>query len=278
MIRSILILFIALITISISVQSQTRKRAPKILEGLWVNGKIGPNIFCGDIVDDGRWRFGLAASADREMQPWLCVRAEVQGGCFAGKQDGGISFNTTFFELSGGTDILVLNAKGYYRERIVDPYVGIGTGLLMFTSKKSSSKELDEETSALDDWRNIKTGFKACLNVYGLLGAKYTIDRHWGVNAEIKGNFALTDELDGHTGYRRSYYEDEVQAIEDEGYDIDPRGKWIDGHKDFFYTIMFGCTYKFEGARWKTAGKYNRKIYLKNRRDYIRNSKRNKRR
>lgn len=285
--KYILSLIVVLLTVTLSANAQySRKKKPAILKGLSVNGKIGPNIFCGDIVDNGRWRFGLAASADKEFLEWLSGRVELEGGCFAGKQEGGISFKTTFMTFNTGANIFPLNTRGFYRERMFDPYGGLGFGLIMFGAKKSCSKDLTEEVAELDDWRNIKTGFKAAPYVYGLVGCKYLLPvpgNHWSLNLEIKANLPFSDDLDGHTGYRRPYYEEEIDEIEGKGYTTDDiadyeQGKWIGGKKDFFYTVMVGCIYKFERMNWKQAGKYNRKVYLKNRKTYVKNQKRSKRR
>lgn len=280
-----------LLAFAMSVDAQQngrRKKIPPILKGLSVSGRIGPNIFWGDIVDDGKTRLSLEGSASKEMRPWLAVRASLGGGFFAGKQDGGISFKTPYFELSGGTDFFVLNQKGWYRDRMVDPYVGVGTGLFMYSAKKTYTppdeyhKQKYEELLAdpnYEDWQTVNTGFKACLNLYGLMGVKVKVDkRHWTVHAEVKGNYVPTDELDGHDGYRRPYSESELAALEEEGLSPDPGGKWIKGKNDFFYTIMVGCSYKFADMGWRASSEYNRRKYQQNKKSYTKNAKRKRRR
>ena len=289
-----------LLAFSVVVDAQQngrrRKKIPPILKGLSVSGRIGPNIYWGDIVDDGKTRLSLEGSASKEMRPWLAVRASLGGGFFAGKQDGGLSFKTPYVELAGGADFFILNQKGWYRDRMVDPYVGIGTGLFMYSAKKTYTPpdeyhrlkyeeelELGKSDPDYKDWRNVNTGFKPCLNLYGLLGVKVKVDkRHWSVHAEVKGNYVPTDLLDGHDGYRRAYTESEIEALKEEGFDENsPKvqlGKWISGKNDFFYTIMVGCSYKFADMGWKASSEYNRRKYQQNKKSYTKNAKRKRRR
>lgn len=284
--RSIIISALAFLLALPSVAQ--RKKTSQFLQGFFVGGKVGPNLYFGDLVDDGKTKIGIDVFAQKEVLPYLMVRGGIGGGILGGIQGSkknGLTFTTPYFNFNVGADWTFLNLFQYYTaQRLVEPYIGVGCGLLMYSATKKTIQELSEEIKAVDDWRNVATGFTVSPFVYGLAGGRYNINRHWGVSVEVQGNFALTDELDGHTGWRGTYSQEEIDQMKKEYIDagLDPNKVpttvWNDGKNDFFYTIMAGCTYKFADFEWKHKARYNRNAYIRNRKVYKRNASRVRRR
>lgn len=321
----ITIALLAIFSTTCNAQIRSRKQIPEILRGFWVNAKVGPTMFYGDIVDDGKTKFAFSASADKEVLKWLNVRAELEMNTFGGKQDGGLEFKSSAFGVNVAGLVNVLNVTGYYSTSPFIPYVGLGGGIMMVNYDKKPGKTPSRTLNKYEKEYMYVKGSTMAPTVYGLLGAKYMINKHWGVSVEVKGAFPFSDMIDGHDKWWNpalvSVTETEMPNVpvgpdipevtpEPEPTpdpmptpDIDQTEQasmlknatvscdacsnshpgmehtgWITGNKDFHYTIMFGCTYKFYDMNWKSSSKYNRKIYLRNKAAYKRNVKRVRRR
>lgn len=306
-------------------QIRSRRQIPSILRGLWANAKIGPTMYFGDLVDDGSTKFAFSLSADKEVLKWLNIRAELEYNMLGGKQDGGLFFKSTAMGVNVGGLVNVLNVSGYYNPSPLVPYVGLGGGILMVNYDKKPENEPSRPLNKYEMEYLYVKGSTMAPSVYGLLGAKYKINKHWGVSVEVKGVFPFSDMLDGHDKWWNPALVDisseseggttvtpevvepvtpevevpvtpEVEGGEavammknalavSSGCDVCPNGHpgkehvgWVTGNNDFFYTIMFGCTYKFYDMNWRSSSKYNRKIYLRNKASYKRNVKRYRRR
>ena len=105
--------------------------------------------------------------------------------------------------------------------------------------------------------------------VWGVFGAKYRINKNFGVNLEINGHLPFSDEIDGHNGWSPESAPDETTGA---------YMNWNDGKNDFYYTVMVGMTYKIQETQWRVSSNYNRKTYVKNRKAYKRNANRMRRR
>lgn len=242
------------------VNSQRRRKTSRVWEGVTINPKLGPNIFMGDLVDKSNWRITTGCSVEKEVMNWMSLRGEMQGGIFAGTQNDILSFDTKYFDFTVGATVFPLDLiSGYYNARLISPYISVTGGVIMFAAKESGSDA---------SWANTKTGFTTAPLVCGILGARYRINKHFGVNLEINGHIPFSDDLDGHTGWSPDKHpgEDGKYAV------------WNDGKNDFYYTVMAGMTYKIQETQWRISSVYNRKVYLKNRKAYKKNAKRQRRR
>ncbi len=282
-IRLLIILALALITNATHAQYNNRVRVKSFTRGLWVNGGLGPNKWMGDLVDNGSVRVSAGLGAEKELAYFLTVAAEVSGGIFAGKQPGGrLSFHTSYVEAFPGVNFYPLDLiMGYYPNRFLNPYVGVGGGAIFYSAHKKMlnaagyiehAKETGEDVS----WMDAEKGFKVTAGAYGSIGVKHSITSHWYIFGELRGVYVFSDEMDGHTGWRSAYTmsREEVNAtrpandqLTEEEY---KKGLWHDGLNDAYYTMMFGVAYKFHNKGWRMSSKYNRRNYIENKRTYKR--------
>lgn len=288
MLRYLLTLAIALTTIAVTCDAQYRKRkqAPKILQGLYANAKVGGTMFCGDVEDSGRFGFTGGVAAIKQVIRPLNARVDLDFGKLGGKADWGEEFKTIYFDLSGGVNFTFLNLIfGYDARRTVDPYVCAGMGAMFFKPENNFIANKGAEDPRIGDPNEMTISALT----YGGVGALWTIKGKWGINFEFCGRLPLgnSDLLDGHDSsngtaqksgiFKPSNIKDELnEAINGEqNYD----GVYLGSNKfDAFYTFTVGCTYKFADMTWPTSSKYNRKNYLRNKKVYDRNAKRTRRR
>lgn len=184
MIRYIVITIAMLILLPslADAQIRSRRKVPEILRGLWVNAKVGPTMFYGDIVDDGKTKLAFSLSADKEMLKWLNLRAELEMNMLGGKQDGGLEFKSTAMGFNVAGLVNVLNVSGYYNPSPFVPYVGLGAGILMVNYDKKPVPEPKRELNSYEREYMYMKGSTIAPAVYGLLGAKYKINKKWGVS------------------------------------------------------------------------------------------------
>lgn len=272
MLRYILVFAFALTTIASLTEAQNsqRNRVPWIQQGLYVNGALGTNVFCGDIESSGRFKYGVDLAVHKEINKIVFARIDIDGGQIGGSADWGGEFNTTYFTFTGGVDFMFLNAiLGFYNARLVDPYISAGAGALMFIPNNTSDYGLGGsgsggDMSYLDLSKYDLNAFTTTPMVYGVAGARMNINRHWGATFEIKGILPLgpnSDKLDGHDSGNSS---DGINMGENP--------------YDAMYTVMIGASYKFADAYYRSSSKYNRRTYMNNRKTYRRNAQRQRRR
>ena len=279
MLRYLLTLAVALVAMSSVCEAQynNKKKQAPFLHGFYACGGIGTNVFFGDVQDGSRFRFGLDLSARKEINKYVTARVDIDGGQLSGEADWGAEFKTIYFDFTGGVDFMFLNLiAGYYSGRLVEPYISAGVGLLMF--KPDNSYDYSGAMASigrLDKFKDLNS-FTAAPMVYGVVGGRYNINRHWAANLEFKGFLPFgsnSDKLDG---------QDSKQTV-DFAYDEESgdykAGMFLGENKyDVFYTIMVGCSYKFADSKFRTSSKYNRKTYMRNRKTYKRNANRQRRR
>ncbi|MCF0190115.1 MAG: hypothetical protein HUJ96_02515 [Marinilabiliaceae bacterium] len=236
---------------------QGRRRVPKLMQGFHIYAKLGPTVYFGDLVDDGRARLGYSFGAEREMTNWMQVQAEIDGGFLHGVQQapGSLEFKTTYFDIAAGGKVSVMDLiQGHLEGRKWTPYIGLGGGVMFFNAKKY---DIASEKSPSDsDWKNVKTGMKATPLLYGLVGVTFRHPKiaRWGFFAEMRPMLPFTDELDGHDGWR------------------DITGRWHDGRLDFLYTMMAGVKFQVAKAVWYKNSKYNRRTFVRNKSFYKRST------
>ncbi len=290
--RILLILTLVILALVPESAEAQRRRIPYFLRGFYLNAKVGPNLFFGSLVDDGKWRLGLDTYAQKELMPFLTARAGLGGGMLHGHQESGtLEFKTTYINFNVGLDCNILNLiQGYDLQRMIEPYFGLGGGVLMYSATKELDYEIGDALAEIDDWRNVETGFTAAPFVYGLIGGRYQVNKHWGISLEVQGNYVFANDLDGHSGYRRNPTAAEQAAInagtrgltEAEQAWIDETGRsdyiWVEGKNDCFWTIMAGVSYKFYDSLFRHKSRFNREVYLQNRKAYKRNASRVRRR
>lgn len=237
---------------------QGRKKVPKILEGMHLYAKLGPNIWVGDLVDKGRFRVGMSVGAEREVFNWMSGQLEFDGGFFHGymTQGADMDFKTIFFDINGGIKISLLDLiQGYYADRVIVPYGAIGGGLMFFNAKKTSNMQYDK-THPGNNWQDVETGWSTAPFIWGALGAKYRVTPVWTIFGEVRPMVLLSDDVDAHTGYREG-----------------PEGAWKESKSnDYAYNMMFGVSYRISHQMFYTTNKYNRRSYVKNKKLFKRNA------
>lgn len=265
MLRYILLATTILSLCTADIYAQTRRRnTSRVWEGVTINPKIGPSLYMGDMVDKSNWRLTTGASVEKELLPWLSGRFEMTGGLLAGVMNAGsdIGFDTKYVDITLGATVFPVDLiGGYYNKRLVNPYVSLMGGFGIFNVKKNS-----DCTAA---WAQAGDGNVLAPMVCGVLGAKYRINKNFGVNLEINGHLPFSDEIDGHNGWSPESAPDETTGA---------YMNWNDGKNDFYYTVMVGMTYKIQETQWRVSSNYNRKTYVKNRKAYKRNANRMRRR
>ncbi len=129
---------------------------------------------------------------------------------------------------------------------------------MYYMAKQSSYGDI--EYNYEDGWPNVKMNGLTAF-AYGMLGLRYEFTYRWGAVFEAQGNVPFSSKFDAHDGY---YAGD----------------NWYEATgKDCFGTLMFGATYKIGGnSTWRTSSRYNRAIYLHNKKVYKRNAQRTRRR
>ncbi len=242
--------------------SAQRRRKPRIWEGFSVSGRLGANHFYGDLVDDGRTRYTLGFTADKELNTYLSARASIMGGSMAGIQYSSEGLHNAWFdnfytEFNIGATFRPLNVLlGYFKQRSLNPYVIGQVGAMYYSATKYwgvYGNEFGEEYGSV--W-NETSGVTPTIS--GGLGISYWINSQWSINIEAVGTAPFSDEIDAHKEYEL------------------PTGGVVQTEaNDFFYTTSIGITYLIDDSRWKNEPKYNRKAYLKTRSQYRSSSKKN---
>lgn len=287
MLRYILIVAIALVTVATTCDAQynsRRKKKSPFLQGFSAKASLGANMFFGDIQDSKRVGFSGFIGASKQIIKPLTVRCDIDFGRLQGKARWGGEFSTFYFDFMLGADYIFLNQMlGYDANRLFEPYISGGLGLMMFNPNNTTEwKNLPHSSQVLLD--NIST-FTAAPAVFGIGGVRYNINRHWSAMLEIKGQMPFgsnSDALDGQDsgmGMSLKDFKDAavggVTSADKDGNDMPYLGqKAIDA----FYVITIGAAYKFEDMQWRSSSKYNRKTYINNRKKYKRNAQRTRRR
>jgi len=268
MYKYLLILAVTLSTIATTANAQYSKRkvVPWILRGFSAEVKAGPNYFYGDIGEDKNIRFTGELTARKEISTILDVRTDIDAGLIGGEINRMFwpaQFHSLYFVWDAGVDYRFLNTGGYYfDERLFEPYVGAGIGVLLFNPENTSPYM--ERAMSIEEFDINK--FTAAPMAYVDMGVRYFYDNNWGIRLEVKALCPFgnnSDKLDGHDS--RLTNEDDGVLLGSYNYDM-------------IGTIMVGVSYKFHSAGFRISSKYNRRTYLGNRRIYKRNAKRVKRR
>ncbi len=254
----ILLLFLAMSQV-VSAQYnsyQGRRKVPRILEGMHVYAKVGPNIWVGDLVDKGRYRVGLSLGAEREIFNWMSGQLEFDGGFLHGYMTRGadMDFKTFFVDVNAGVKISILDLiQGYYADRVIVPYGAIGGGLMFFHAKKTAHM-LYDKSDPMNNWQDVDNGWDTAPFIWGAIGCKYRITPVWTAFAEIRPYALLSDDVDAHTGFR------------------DSNGWHESKSNDYMYNMMFGMSYRISHQMFYTTNKYNRRNYVKNKKLFKRNA------
>ena len=259
-----------------------RAKTKTFLNGLSVEAKIGPNKWMGDLVDNGSFRLSGGGAAEKELNYFVSAELEFTAGRFAGKMGENQSFKTNFVEIFPGIKLYPLDLiMGYYPNRILNPYFGIGGGPIIFKANKEyhDKEAIAKGIAAGRDmsWCEVKIGPKVAFGVSGILGVKYPITHQISAMAELRGVYVGSDELDGHTGWSGKYSmpldvlnstrSPENQMTEEEY----KKGQWHPSSNDCYYTFTIGVAYKIKQANWRMSSRYNRRVYIENKRTYRRN-------
>lgn len=271
----ILTLLLLLPALAAAQFNNPRGRVPQQLLGLSVGGHIGATVYFGDLVDAGRARWTIGGYAEKTLNSWLSLRAQIDLGQVHGKQKEGIQFSSFFGTLNVLAKVSFLDLiQGYDDARVFCPYFALGGGGMLFKCKKEPDESVidvdkymaNAEAGGWEDyaqtWLYYDKGLQGAADAIGIVGVRYQWTSKLWFTLEAQGNIAFTDELDGHQGY--------------------PNGTtWVDsdGKFDCLWTYTIGVQYRFyDVSKYTYSSKYSRKTYLKTRKIYERNAKRVRRR
>lgn len=257
-----IIVIAVILTCLLPEANAQRRHKPQIWEGFSVTGRLGANHFYGDLVDDGRTRYTLGFTADKELNTFLSLRASVMGGAMAGTQFSSDNlknawFNNVYTEFNVGATFRPLNVLlGYFKQRSLNPYIIGQVGAMYYSATKYWGVYGANFDKGFGSVWNETSGVTPTLS--GGLGISYWINSQWSINIEAIGTVPFTDELDAHKEY-----------------EVPGGGVIQTAANDFYYTTSVGVTFLIDDSRWKNEPKYNRKAYLKTRSQYRSSSKKN---
>jgi hypothetical protein len=268
-----------LVLICTSGYGQVRRgysRTPfNFTEGLSVTGSVGPNLFFGDLVDEGRIGYSAGILVNREMSPLISARVQLMGGVMQGTQihqaelaippgstptsgHSYANFNNMYFEFTAGATYRPLNhILGYFKERTFQPYALAQMGLIYYNASEywgtaHEDPGLSNPVNSVpgEKWRTA-TGIAPIVGAGG--GASLWLTPKLSANLEIAGTLAFTDELDAHdVWYSRYPIRDENDINDTEPY-------------DFYYTVTVGITYLIMDSPYRNEPRFNRRSYMKTR-------------
>ena len=264
-ILSIMLFVVVVSQASMAQYNMPRGRVEKFLLGLSIGGKVGPNAYFGDIVDNGRARVSFDIFAERDMNKWLALRLDGSGGIAHGEQtSGNLEFKTGFGEIGFHAKFHPLNLI-YYKDYLVEPYFSVGVSGIIFNAKKNpigaTEAEIEAHTgvgpkdeSTYEQHKNWQYydsgGMEFTGGATGMIGARYNLTAKLKLLLEVTGKYMLTDLLDGHDGYLMGKGEDAVWK-ESKG-------------NDCLWSAMVGVQYHFYTFTDFSATKYSRRQYMRN--------------
>jgi len=253
--KYILFSLICLSILTLNVNAQ-RRRKPTFLEGTTVGPRAGINLFYGDLVDQSKSSYSFGGVIEKELSKYVSARIQLMAGQMKGEQvyegtDGLYAYFKNFYtELSIGATFKPLNLMlGYYKQRSFNPYVIGQFGIIQYTTKEWYG----EYGYIPNTLRHQLSGISPI--VTGGFGLSYWVNSRISVNTEILGTLPFTDLLDGHKEWVSGTDGELVYQTE---------------ANDFYYTAMVGVTFLIDDSKWKNEPKYNRKAYLKTRKQYSR--------
>ena len=236
-----------------------------IAKGLSVSAMFGPTIFSGDLglsLPDGSpdtkevnyMGISYGLMFEKDIIEVVSIRLQATKGTFQGQRENRdqipyIGFNNDFYEFNLGAHVNWNNVfGGFYQYRPVNFYTVNTISLLTFNEETRFL-----EGSALNgelDYLHIEEHGNAVAFVTKVgAGAKFRIDENWGIVAEVTGNFAFSDRLDGYV------YESPSPSRNRGLYEVETKDN------DFYYMAQVGIRYTFQSAGFRSVPKYNRKSY-----------------
>jgi hypothetical protein len=260
--RSSIKIFITLSVLwfSCAVEGQTRRVGDfNLIEGMSITAKGGYNMFFGDLVDKSRGSYTAGVLVDRELSEILGARVRITGGEMQGTQIDAsskqiyASFNNVYGEFSVGGDYKPLNhLLGYFKQRTLQPYAHLNTGLVYYNSTEYWGRASGNTPGT--EWRSTSE-ITPIISMGG--GAKIWINPVITANIELVGTLPFSDRMDVHDVW------------------YDPQNNmYTTAPYDFYYTIMAGITFVLQDSKFSNDPKYNRKSYIKTRSYYQSKSRR----
>ncbi len=268
----IIIVALLLSAVTTVTYGQQRKKSNPFTKGLYLGAKFGPSWVLASFTDNNK-KYGGDIYMAKEVVPWMDVRLEVGVGHSGGKQvTSYLTSSTNYINAAVSIDAYLVtlitgisqNQYGVNSPRLFDPYIGIGIGGYPYQAKQTWDDHEDEIS-----WRNNEVSATTAY-FFGMIGVRLKISNHWCAILEAQGDVPFSRQFDAHDGYSFNDYVTKEQA--------QAEGSWVEmkGY-DCFGTLMIGASYMFNSSRWQN-NKYNRKVYLQNRKSYIKNANRARRR
>nr|WP_321410175.1 hypothetical protein [uncultured Carboxylicivirga sp.] len=247
----------------VSQASAQRRRRSTLWDGVHLTPRAGINMFYGDLVDQSRTSYSFGGAAEKELLPYLSARIQLMGGNMKGEQFSGDTdllyayFENYYTDFMVGLKFKPLDlALGYFKQRSFSPYM-IGQFGLVYYNTKTWYGPAGFDPNTL---RHHISGIAPAVS--GGLGLSYWVNSVISVNAEYTATLPFSDMVDGHK----------------EWYSGTP-GNITTVHQtdasDFYYTATVGVSFLLKDSKWKNEPKYNRKAYLKTRREMSTSSRKN---
>lgn len=231
-----------------------------VLKGLSVTPKLGINWFFGDLVNERPVNFTGGLTLEREMLEYLSARIDIAGGMMSGSQiepTSGLMFseftNTfTSFQIGASFHPVPL-MYGYYKQRMFKPYVVGELGIIGFNSTETFGEGNIYGAPTGYTWHSTEGFTFAPIVTFGG-GINYYINKSFACNLEWLCGIPFTDMLDAH--------EEWDSAELGNSPTVKTKGTF-----DIFWTGSVGVSYTIAESDFRNQFKYNRKSYLKTRKN-----------
>nr|WP_321451805.1 hypothetical protein [uncultured Carboxylicivirga sp.] len=237
----------------ISQASAQRRRRSTFWDGVRLTPRAGINMFYGDLVDQSRTSYTLGGVAEKELMPSLSARVQLMGGNMKGEQINGDQdelyayFKNYYADFMVGASFKPLDlAVGYFKQRTFNPYL-FGQFGVMYYNTKTWYGPAGYIPNTL---RHQVSGITP--TVSGGIGFSVWINSVVSVNAEYIASMPFSDMVDGHKEWMYDGPDGNVIVVQTDA-------------SDFYYTATLGVSFLLKDSKWKNEPKYNRKAYLKTR-------------
>lgn len=247
----------------VSQADAQRRRRSTLWDGVRLTPRAGINMFYGDLVDQSRTSYSFGGVIDKELMPSLSARIQLMGGNMKGEQKFDDTGDLTTYFTNYYTDFMIgatfkpLDvALGYFKQRTFNPYILAQTGVIYYNTKTYYGPHGYEPNTLRHNISGVSP------TVSGGIGLSFWINSIMSVNAEYTATLPFTDMVDGHKDWMYDDSNGNTIVVQTDAY-------------DFYYTATLGVSFLLNDSKWKNEPKYNRKAYLKTRKQMNSSSRKN---
>ncbi len=191
------VILFALLSLSLYAQRERRAVSLSLRQGInHFYGDVEKNLSYKTFKDDNMWSLGYGLDLHVRLKPYLFLRGSLEKGKLTGiKPNRNILFDADLWESSFGLSIDILNVFKNKHRRL-NPYVGVGVGLLQYNSvlkKYPDNKEIAHKGFGHGKGINGMTS-ETEIPVFG--GINIFLGQHIDIKIESNLHIVNSDELD----------------------------------------------------------------------------------